>query len=125
MKILQGFKEFIMRGNVIELAVAVIIGTAFAKVIDSLVKNVITPLIGKLFGQPDFSRIRPGDIPIGNFLNDLVSFLLIAVAVYFVIVVPYQKLNELRRRGEVEEETPPPVDIQLLREIRDALRSRR
>jgi large conductance mechanosensitive channel len=125
MKILQGFKEFIMRGNVIELAVAVIIGTAFAKVIDSLVKNVITPLIGKLFGQPDFSRIRPGDIPIGNFLNDLVSFLLIAVAVYFVIVVPYQKLNELRRRGEVEEETPPPEDIQLLREIRDALRSRR
>jgi large conductance mechanosensitive channel len=125
MKILQAFKEFIMRGNVIELAVAVIIGTAFAKVIDSLVKNVITPLIGKLFGQPDFSRIRPGDIPIGNFLNDLVSFLLIAVAVYFVIVVPYQKLNELRRRGEVEEETPPPEDIQLLREIRDALRSRR
>jgi large conductance mechanosensitive channel len=124
MKVLQGFKEFIMRGNVVELAVAVAVGTAFIRVVDSLVKNVITPLIGKIFGQPDFSEIRPGDIPIGNFINDVVSFLLVAVAVYFVIVVPYQKVNELRQRGEVEEESPPPEDIQLLREIRDALRSR-
>jgi large conductance mechanosensitive channel len=124
MKVLQGFKEFIMRGNVVELAVAVVIGTAFIRVVDSLVKNVITPLIGKIFGQPDFSKIRPGDIPIGNFINDVVSFLLVVVAVYFLIVVPYQKVNELRQRGEVEEESPPPEDIQLLREIRDALRSR-
>jgi large conductance mechanosensitive channel len=124
MKTLQGFKEFIMRGNVVELAVAVIIGTAFTAVVNSLVKDVINPVIGKIFGQPDFSKIKPGDIPIGSFLNAIVSFLLVAVAVYFLIVAPYQKLNELRQRGEVEEEAPPPEDIQLLREIRDALRAR-
>jgi large conductance mechanosensitive channel len=124
MKILQGFKDFIMRGNVIELAVGVIIGAAFSQIINSLVKDIMTPLIGKLFNQPDFSRIKPGQILVGNFLNAVLVFILTAVAAYFFIILPYQKLNELRHRGEDTEETPPPEDILLLREIRDSLRSR-
>jgi large conductance mechanosensitive channel len=124
MKIVQGFKDFIMRGNVIELAVGVIIGAAFSQIVNSLVKDILTPLIGKIFGEPDFSKVKPGDIPVGNFINAVVVFLLTAIAVYFFIILPYQKLNELRHRGEEKEETPPPEDILLLREIRDSLQSR-
>lgn len=124
MKILQGFKDFVMRGNVIELAVGVIIGAAFTSIVNSLVKDIMTPLVGMIFNEPDFSKIDPGGVKIGNFLNALIAFLLVAVAVYFLIVLPYQKLNELRQRGEDQEEAPPPEDIQLLREIRDALQTR-
>jgi large conductance mechanosensitive channel len=124
MKILQGFKSFIMRGNVIELAVAVIIGAAFTAIVNSLVKDIMTPLIGAIFGEPDFSNIAPGGIRIGNFLNAVIAFLMVAAAVYFLIVVPYQKLLERLRRGEEVQDAPPPEDIQLLREIRDSLRAR-
>lgn len=124
MEILKGFRDFIARGNVIELGVAVIMGTAFAKVVDSLVKNIMTPLIAWMFHQPDFAKIKAGRVTIGNFLNDVFTFTLTAIGVYFLIVMPYHRLNEMRQRGEDQEETPPPEDIQLLREIRDALRSR-
>jgi large conductance mechanosensitive channel len=118
--VLKGFRDFLLRGNLIELAVAFVVGTAFAALVLSLVDNVLMPIIGKIGGEPDFSSIDIADIPVGAFINDLVGFVLIAAAVYFVIVIPYQRIVELRKKAEEEAED---VDesILLLREIRDAL----
>ncbi|WP_408641694.1 large conductance mechanosensitive channel protein MscL [Solicola gregarius] len=116
---LKGFKDFIMRGNLVELAVAFVIGIAFAAVVTSLVDNIIMPLIGKIGGQPDFSGIEVADIPVGQFINDFVAFLIISAAVYFLVVVPYNKFNEKFRKGDEIDATPP--DIALLTEIRDIL----
>jgi large conductance mechanosensitive channel len=118
---LKDFRDFILRGNVIELAVAVVMATQFNRLIESIVANIINPAIAQVGGEPDLSEIKLGDFTIGNLLNDIIAFLLVAIAVYFFIILPYNKLNELRSRGEVPDETPPPEDIQLLREIRDAL----
>ena len=85
---IKGFRDFILRGNVIDLAVAVVIGAAFGAIVNSLVKDVITPLIGALAGQPDFSALTLGPILIGNFLNAVISFLLIAAVIYFFVVAP-------------------------------------
>jgi large conductance mechanosensitive channel len=89
---LKGFRDFILRGNVLDLAVAVIIGGAFGKIVASLVGDVLTPLIAAAVGKPDFSAIvfnvGSGHIKIGNFLNEVVSFSMIAATVYFVIIVP-------------------------------------
>jgi large conductance mechanosensitive channel len=89
---LKGFRDFILRGNVLDLAVGVIIGGAFGTVVTSLVKDVFTPLIGNLAGKQDFSAIQVNHIMIGNFLNAVIAFLLVAVAVYFFIVVPANAL---------------------------------
>lgn len=93
---LQGFKEFIMRGNVVDLAVGVVIGAAFGSVVTSLVENIITPLISALAKLPDFSNwditINGSPLEFGLFLNALLSFLLIALAIYFFVVVPMNKL---------------------------------
>jgi large conductance mechanosensitive channel len=89
---LKGFKEFVLRGNVLELAIAVVIGAAFGAVVTSLVKDVITPLIGAIVGNPDFSSITLGPILIGNFVNALLSFLLVAAAVYFLVVAPMNRM---------------------------------
>jgi large conductance mechanosensitive channel len=101
---LKGFKQFLLRGNVIDLAVAVVIGGAFGAVVDALVKDLLTPLIAVVVGAPDFSAIElnvnGSRILIGAFLNALVSFLLIAAAVYFFVVVPVNELNARRHRGE-------------------------
>ena len=101
---LQGFKQFIFRGNVLDLAVAVVMGVAFGAVIAALVKDLITPLIAAIFGKPDFSAIEftvnGSQFPIGDFINSLVSFILIAAAVYFFIVLPMNKVLERMRRGE-------------------------
>jgi large conductance mechanosensitive channel len=117
---LKGFRDFIMRGNVLDLAVAVIIGGAFGAIVNSLVKDVITPAIGAIGGQPDFSAIRLGPIAVGNFLNTVVSFLFIAAALYFFIVVPFNKLTKKK------DTAPPatPADVVLLTEIRDLLKKR-
>ena len=88
----KGFRDFILRGNVLDLAVAVVIGAAFGAVITSLVQDVITPLIGALVGQPDFSAITLGPIRIGNFLNAVIAFLLVAVVIYFLVVAPMNRL---------------------------------
>jgi large conductance mechanosensitive channel len=88
---LKGFKEFISRGNVIDLAVGVIIGAAFAGIVDSLSKDIITPIIGLLGGQPDFSAIKPYGIGIGNFVNAVISFLIKAAGLYFLIVLPFSR----------------------------------
>ena len=87
--ILGGFKDFISRGNVIDLAVGVIIGAAFGGIVDSLTKDIITPIIGLFGGQPDFSAIKPQGIGIGNFINAIISFLIKAAGLYFLIVLPF------------------------------------
>ena len=87
--ILGGFKDFISRGNVIDLAVGVIIGAAFGGIVDSLTKDVITPIIGLAGGQPDFSAIKPFGIGLGNFINAVISFLIKAAGLYFLIVLPF------------------------------------
>ena len=120
---LKGFKDFLMRGNVVDLAVAVIIGTAFAKVVEAFV-TVVMDLIGKLGGTPDFSKFRPGGVAVGGFLTALVSFLIVAAAVYFIVVVPMNHLAQLRKRGVEPEPEAPSEEIILLQEIRDALRVR-
>ncbi len=121
---LKGFKDFIFRGNVVELAVAVIIGGAFGAVVTSLVKDVITPLIGKLVGTPDFSSIKIADsILIGSFINALVAFLLVAFAVYFMIIVPMKKFQEMKKKEPAPAVPPEPSEeVKLLREIRDSLK---
>lgn len=101
---LQGFKQFLLRGNVVDLAVAVVLGGAFGAVITALVKDLLTPLIAALVGQPDFSAwmftINDSRFLIGDFINALISFLLIAAAVYFFVVVPVNAMVARRRRGE-------------------------
>jgi large conductance mechanosensitive channel len=101
---LKGFKDFVLRGNVLDLAVAVVLGAAFGAVITALVKDILTPLIGMLVGQPDFSAytltINGSTILIGDFVNVLISFLLIAAAVYVFVVAPVNALVARRRRGE-------------------------
>ena len=101
---LKGFKTFLMRGNVVDLAVAVVIGAAFGTVVEALVKDLLTPLIAAIVGKPDFSAIsfaiNGSQFPIGDFINALISFLLIATAVYFFIVVPMNAFMARMRRGE-------------------------
>jgi len=101
---LKGFKQFLMRGNVVDLAVAVVMGAAFGVVVTSLVANIITPLIAAIFGKPDFSALtvtlNGAIIQYGTFLNALISFFLIALAVYFFIVTPMNALTARMNRGE-------------------------
>src|SRR5437764_6520955 len=85
---LKGFRDFILRGNVVDLAVAVVMGAAFKTVIDSIVKNVMTPLIGLAGGIADFSLIRTGPLMWGVLINDILSFVIIGTIVYFVVVLP-------------------------------------
>ncbi len=120
------FKTFILKGNVVDLAVGVVIGAAFGKVVDSVVKDLITPLIGLFGGRPDFSSWKLGPLGLGNFCNALFAFLILAAVVFFLVVKPMNALVRLTRRGEGLAPTPPvpPEDVQLLREIRDLLRSR-
>jgi large conductance mechanosensitive channel len=117
----KGFRDFLLRGNLIELAVAFVVGAAFTAVVMSLVDNVLMPVIGKMGGEPNFDSVDVADIPIGAFITDLVAFVLIAAAVYFLVVAPYNRLLELRKRGEVEEPEAVEENTLLLREIRDAL----
>ena len=118
---LKGFRDFLVRGNLIELAVAFVIGLAFATVVTSFVDNILMPIIGKFGGRPDFGGIDVFDIPVGAFINDLVSFVLIAAAVYFIVVVPYNRIRELRKKEEPEQAEQLEETVLLLREIRDAL----
>ena len=98
---MEGFKKFLLRGNVVDLAVAVVIGAAFGVVVQSLVKGFITPLIGAFGGVPDFSAlsftVNNSRFLVGEFINALVSFIIIAAVVYFVVVVPVNRLMDLSR----------------------------
>jgi large conductance mechanosensitive channel len=117
------FKAFALKGNVIDLAVAVVIGTAFTAVVNSIVKNVIMPLISYVTPKMDFSDWHLGKIQIGMLLNDVISFLLIALAVFIVVV---KIMGWLMRKREEPGAAPPPLTKQeeLLTEIRDLLRNR-
>jgi large conductance mechanosensitive channel len=101
---LKGFRQFLLRGNVIDLAVAVVIGGAFGAVVSALVKDLLTPLIAALAGKPDFSaiafEINASKFLVGDFINALISFLLIGAAVYFFVVVPVNAFMARVRRGE-------------------------
>ncbi len=101
---MKGFRQFILRGNVVDLAVGVVMGAAFGTVVTALVKDFLTPLIAAIVGQPDFSAlgfsINGTKFPIGDFINALVSFLLIAAAVYFFVVLPVNTLIARVKRGE-------------------------
>ena len=129
---LKGFKEFIARGNVVELAVAVVMGAAFGAIVNALVADIITPLIAAIFGKPDYGdlilTVHKSQIKYGLFINAIIQFLLIAIGVYFFIVLPINKLNErarVRRGLPAKADTPAgPTEIELLTEIRDALIAR-
>ena len=101
---MKGFKQFLLRGNVIDLAVAVVMGAAFGAVVTALVKDLITPLIAAIVGKPDFSGIlftvNGSKFMVGDFINALVSFLLIGVAVYFFVVLPVNTVMARLKRGE-------------------------
>lgn len=127
---LQGFKDFILRGNVIDLAVGVVIGAAFTAVVSAFTDNIVTPLISSVGGS-DYSglgfRIIPGNdatfLDFGAVISSGIHFILVAAVVYFVIVVPMNKLNELQKRmlKAEESEAAAPTDVELLAEIRDLL----
>ncbi|HEX2308005.1 MAG TPA: large conductance mechanosensitive channel protein MscL [Jatrophihabitantaceae bacterium] len=128
---IKGFRDFLMRGNVVDLAVAVVIGTAFTAVVSALVADIITPLIAAIAGKHDFGSltftINKSTFKYGAFINAVISFLLIAAAVYFLIVLPMNRMAEIRKarlaaQGHVEEEGEAPSDeVLLLTEIRDLL----
>lgn len=135
---LKGFKEFIVRGNVIDLAVAVVIGAAFGTVVTALVHDILNPLIAGLFKVPDLSHfatwtVSKGDLPndpsddatvsFGAVLNAVINFLLVAAAIYFAVVAPLNALAARKKKGEAAIDEPEgPTEIQLLTEIRDSLK---
>jgi large conductance mechanosensitive channel len=128
---LTGFKNFIMKGNVIDLAVAVVVGTAFGSVVTALVNKVLMPFIAGLVGSPNFDSFARVDlngnaIEFGVLLTAIVNFLLIAAAIYFVVVMPMNHMIERRNRklginAEVKDEAAEDPQLALLTEIRDAL----
>lgn len=103
---LKGFRDFILRGNVVDLAVAVVMGAAFGAVVNSVVKNIITPLIALAGGAPNFSALHTGPLMWGNLLNDILSFLILSAVVYFLVVVP---LNRLLARIKLPAPQPQPT----------------
>ena len=118
---ITGFKEFLMRGNLVELAVAFIIGGAFATVVTAFVGVVMSFIAIVTGGPPTFDDVAIGDLVVGPFITALVSFLVIAAVVYFLVITPYNKLQQRRARGE--EPAPPSEEVTVLTEIRDLLSS--
>jgi large conductance mechanosensitive channel len=123
--VLEDFKKFIMKGNVIDLAVAVIIGIAFGAVIDSVVNDLIMPVVGAVFGQTSFDQltldIGDGVVRYGAFLTEVFNFLVIAASL-FLIIKAFEKMQSLR--GSKKEAEALTVEGELLTEIRDLLKSR-
>jgi len=120
---MAGFKDFVLRGNVVDLAVGVIIGAAFGGIVDSMVQDVITPIIGAAGGQPDFAKVMLGPIGAGNFVNAVIAFVIKAAVVYYVIVKPFTALMARLNPPPAPGAPPPaPADVQLLTEIRDLLK---
>jgi large conductance mechanosensitive channel len=111
MSLIGEFKAFALKGNVLDLAVAVIIGGAFGKIVDSVVKDVIMPLVGAVGGQPDFSALKIGPVMIGNFMNAVVAFLMLAAVVFFVIVKPASKMMAKMEAPAPTPAGPPPATL--------------
>ncbi len=122
--LIKGFRDFILRGNVVDLAVAVVFGAAFKAIVDAFTKDIITPIIAAIGGQPDFSQltftIHKSKFLYGDLINNIVSFLIIAAVVYFMVVLPVNRLLQRFASGEVEAAAPDP-QVELLGEIRDLL----
>ncbi len=108
-EMLKGFKQFILRGNVVDLAVGIMIGASFNGIVDAFVKGILTPLIGVIGGEPDFSRfiIRVGktEFLVGDFLNAIISFLIIASVIYFLIIIPMNKLTKATQKDKPKTST--------------------
>ena len=123
---LQEFKDFALKGNVLDLAIGVIMGVAFGKIITSLVEDVLMPIIGMIFGSPDFSALHLGAIKIGNFINSAVSFFFIAVALFvFVKAINSAMKAASKKQAEAPAAAPVPTTTELLLgEIRDSLARR-
>lgn len=119
---LAGFKKFIMQGNVVDLAVGVIIGGVFGAVVKSFTEDILMQIVGAIFGKPDFGtlsfKLGDGVVKYGNFLNALITFLITAAAIYFFVVLPINKLKDRRKAGE-EPEEPSNEErmVQLLEQI--------
>ncbi|GAB2567993.1 large conductance mechanosensitive channel protein MscL [Microlunatus antarcticus] len=119
---MKGFRDFLMRGNLVELAVAVIIGTAFTAVVKAFT-DMITDLIGKVGGVPDFSKTSFYGISVGAFVTAVLSFVLTAAVVYFLVVIPYNRVSARLKELEDQPKSAPAVTSEdLLTEIRDLLR---
>lgn len=123
---LKGFRDFVFRGNVIDLAVAVIVGAAFKNIVDKFVEGLVNPLLGALIGEPNFDKaLILGPFKFGLVLTATVKFVLTAAVIYFCLVLPMNAL--LRRDKKAEEAAPPPEpsdEVKLLGEIRDLLARR-
>lgn len=122
---LQGFKEFIAKGNAVDLAVGVVIGAAFTGVVDALVKWLIMPLIAAIAGKPDFSKlgvvtINHAQFQFGTILTAIINFLLVALAIYFFVVVPMNMLRNHRKQGEPEPAAEP-TELDVLNDIKQLL----
>jgi large conductance mechanosensitive channel len=125
---IKEFREFVLRGNVVDLAIAVVIGAAFTAVVNALVRDLITPLIAAIGGQPDFSRLKftinGSQFLYGDFINAVLSFLIVAAVIFFLIVKPMNMLLARRKEAAVTPEPEAPAeDVRLLTEIRDLLGS--
>ena len=121
---LKGFKDFILRGNVLDLAVAFIMGAAFNEVVKALVNSILMPAISMVVGVPNYDNFLAfGDIKVGVFLTTVVNFLLVAAALYFAVVMPMKKLNARvsKKKAEDMEDT----ELSLLKEIRDSLTTKK
>ena len=125
---IKGFKDFLLRGNFVDVAVAFVLGLAFAAVVSAFATDFIGGIIGAIGGSPDFGRagweVNDTNIILGSTINALIYFVIVAAAVYFFVVLPVSKLLERRKRGEEPEVEAPSEDIVLLQEIRDLLRQR-
>ena len=123
---LKGFKDFLMRGNVVDLAVAVVVGAAFGKVVQAFVDGLFNPLVAAVAGKPNLTQVglftlNDSIFSVGVLLAALVNFVLVAAAIFFVVVMPLNKLAERRARGSEPETTSPSEEVALLTEIRDLL----
>ncbi len=124
-KFIHDFKEFISKGNVLDLAIAVVIGNAFNAIVSSLVNDVIMPLVGIIIGGIDFTNIKitykTSSIMVGNFIQNIINFLIIALSI-FVMIRVFQKLSHKKKEEPPKEEPPKREEVILLEEIRDLLR---
>jgi large conductance mechanosensitive channel len=123
---IEEFKKFAMRGNVIDLAVGIVIGAAFQKIVTSLVNNIITPLIGSLMGGVDFTgytiTVRESEIAYGIFIQSIIDFVIVAFAIFIAIKVMNKLQQKEAEKPEEKKEVEPSEEVKLLREIRDSLR---
>jgi large conductance mechanosensitive channel len=135
---MSGFREFVMRGDAVDLAVGVVIGAAFTTLVNGLVDHLLNPVVSAVFGKPNFDElwnitlrgphtdftgqeVGASVISMGSILTTLINVLLVAVALYFLVIMPINKLAEMRKHGDQPEPEAPAEDVLLLQEIRDLL----